>query len=214
MLIHDAASGFSELARENSVMALKYLQTRLHSAVDHNDPHQVQDFQALATTLFQPQDDMSIGYVQAFPDDDSSATPTTTDLGWNGWDDEESVIQLATSLKGVVLEVLAQLDGKVEENIDGVFYPVVVDMGLERTLVWPDVSLDTAELRGPVDMKFQLVGKEESLSTYVANIEDPLHPRKVPVIMANFFHWPKKVKEGVVAGLLTRSHKVVRDEAS
>lgn len=63
-------------------MALKYLQTRLHSAVDHNDPQQVQEFQALATTLFQPQDDTSIGYVQAFPDDDSSSTPTTTDLGW------------------------------------------------------------------------------------------------------------------------------------
>lgn len=64
-------------------MALKYLQTRLHSAVDHSDPQQVQEFQALATTLFQPQDDSAIGYVHSLSEDeDSSSTSTTTDLGW------------------------------------------------------------------------------------------------------------------------------------
>lgn len=74
---------FSELARENSVMALKYLQTRLHSAVDHSDPQQVQEFQALATTLFQPQDESSIGYVQSFSEDeDNTTTSTCSDLGW------------------------------------------------------------------------------------------------------------------------------------
>lgn len=64
-------------------MALKYLQTRLHSAVDHSDPQQVQDFQALATTLFQPQEETTLGYVYTLSEDeDSSSTPGSADLGW------------------------------------------------------------------------------------------------------------------------------------
>ena len=47
---------FTELAREDSVKALTYLQTTLHGAIDHAQPSEVQEFQALAATLFQPPD--------------------------------------------------------------------------------------------------------------------------------------------------------------
>nr|XP_053629064.1 muskelin-like isoform X1 [Cherax quadricarinatus]XP_053629065.1 muskelin-like isoform X1 [Cherax quadricarinatus] len=74
---------FSELARDNSVLALKYLQTKLHSAVDHSDPQQVQEFQALATTLFQPHEDSIFGQGHSLSEDeDSSSNLFGTDLGW------------------------------------------------------------------------------------------------------------------------------------
>ncbi|XP_069162994.1 muskelin-like [Procambarus clarkii] len=74
---------FSELARDNSVLALKYLQTKLHNAVDHTDPQQVQEFQALATTLFQPHEDSIYGQAHSLSEDeDSSSNLFGTDLGW------------------------------------------------------------------------------------------------------------------------------------
>ncbi|KAG7169261.1 Muskelin-like [Homarus americanus] len=74
---------FSELARDNSVLALKYLQTKLHSAVDHTDPQQVLEFQALATTLFQPHEDLALSHTHSLSEDeDSSSSPCSTDLGW------------------------------------------------------------------------------------------------------------------------------------
>ncbi|XP_050710864.1 uncharacterized protein LOC126995392 isoform X2 [Eriocheir sinensis] len=77
---------------------------------------------------------------------------------------------------------------QVEGKVDGVLWPVVVDTGSERTLVRPDVVSHRrlpktshrlcgvtghyAELRGPVDVKFELGGKEEFLSVYVADMDD------------------------------------------
>jgi len=77
-----------------------------------------------------------------------------------------------------------QVDGKV----DGVECSVVVDTGSERTMVRANivshrqlpetshrlsgVTGHCTELRGPVDVKFQLGGKEESLAVYVADMED------------------------------------------
>ncbi|XP_076052997.1 muskelin 1 [Oratosquilla oratoria] len=47
---------FIELAMEDSMAALHYLQTKLHEAVDHDKPEQVEEFQSLASTLFQTPD--------------------------------------------------------------------------------------------------------------------------------------------------------------
>ncbi|KAK7061161.1 Muskelin 1, intracellular mediator containing kelch motif [Halocaridina rubra] len=74
---------FNELARDNSVSALKYLQTQLHSAVDHSDPEQVQEFQALATALFQPPEEPStVLHAIICDDEDSGSMSTGNDLGW------------------------------------------------------------------------------------------------------------------------------------
>ena len=44
---------FRELARENSLTALNYLQTTLYNAIDHKQTSEVQEFQELAAALFQ-----------------------------------------------------------------------------------------------------------------------------------------------------------------
>ncbi|XP_018018491.1 muskelin [Hyalella azteca] len=49
-------SWYEELAVRDSSEALRYLQTELHEAVDHNNPEQVTELQRLACTLFQPPD--------------------------------------------------------------------------------------------------------------------------------------------------------------
>ncbi|KAF2367043.1 Muskelin N-terminal [Trinorchestia longiramus] len=49
-------SWYEELAVRDSTEALRYLQTELHEAVNHNNPEQVAELQRLACTLFQPAD--------------------------------------------------------------------------------------------------------------------------------------------------------------
>uniref|UniRef100_A0A2P2I5A8 Muskelin-like n=1 Tax=Hirondellea gigas TaxID=1518452 RepID=A0A2P2I5A8_9CRUS len=45
---------YEELAVQDSALALQYLQTELHQAIDHTNQEQVKEFQRLACTLFQP----------------------------------------------------------------------------------------------------------------------------------------------------------------
>lgn len=73
---------FSELARDDSVLALKYLQTQLHGAVDHSDPLQVQEFQALATALFQPPEEPTVMHT-LICDEGETAKLKGNDLGWH-----------------------------------------------------------------------------------------------------------------------------------
>lgn len=76
---------FNELARDNSVLALKYLQTKLHSAVDHSDCQEVQEFQALASTIFQPPQDPPISYIRPIPEegeDEGGAKTGSANLEW------------------------------------------------------------------------------------------------------------------------------------
>ncbi|CAL4059856.1 unnamed protein product, partial [Meganyctiphanes norvegica] len=67
---------FNELAAQDSIAALHYLQTQLHNAVDHSDPAQVAEFQALASTLFQSPDSNNIQLclTPSLPMDESADT--------------------------------------------------------------------------------------------------------------------------------------------
>ncbi|XP_046388437.1 muskelin [Ischnura elegans] len=47
---------FEELAAENKMLALNYLQTSLSEIVDHNDPEQTKEFQLMAAVLFRDED--------------------------------------------------------------------------------------------------------------------------------------------------------------
>ncbi|XP_064105784.1 muskelin-like isoform X1 [Macrobrachium nipponense] len=73
---------FSELARDDSVSALKYLQTQLHNAVDHSDPVQVQEFQALASTLFQPPEEPT-GLQAVHCEEGENSKLKGNNLGWH-----------------------------------------------------------------------------------------------------------------------------------
>ncbi|XP_037789855.1 muskelin-like isoform X1 [Penaeus monodon] len=106
---------FSELARSNSVEALKYLQTELYSAVDHGNPSQVQEFQALATTLFQSPEDCAMTHTPLLPseDDPSLKAEGSNDLGWV----HSSRSQLFDQLTQFVPEHMTQPRGNLVDLI-------------------------------------------------------------------------------------------------
>ena len=106
-----------------------------------------------------------------------------------GGDEEQQAACPVRALRMTSCKQTATTGCQVYGKIDGVECTMIVDTGSEKTLVRPDVlshrrlpetsrrvsgvTGHSVELRGPVDVTLQLGDKEESLTVYVADIEDP-----------------------------------------